>query len=88
MANHRFSLTARVSTENPTAIKRALKEFMPEGSITATEEGFVVRAKLTGTSARELNRNLLSALRRIERKTQNAPNSKPSKDCSKTPTAK
>ncbi len=70
MVNRRFSLSARVSTENPTAIKRALKEFVPKGSVTATEEGFIVRATLSGASARALNRNLLSALRRIERKTR------------------
>jgi hypothetical protein len=68
MPNRTFSLSARISTENPEAIKRALKKFLSEGSIRESEEGFVVTAKLRGASARELNRDLLSALRRIERK--------------------
>ncbi len=70
MANHKFSLVARISTENPKAVKRVLEEFMPAGSITATKGGFLVKAELRGTSARELNRLLLSALRHIERKTR------------------
>jgi hypothetical protein len=61
---------ARVSTESPQAIKRALEELVPQGSITPTEEGFLVKATLQGESARELNRTLLSALRRVERKTR------------------
>jgi hypothetical protein len=44
VANRRFSFIAQVSTENPTAILRALKAFAPGGSITATKESFVIRA--------------------------------------------
>ena len=69
MANRKFSLLARVNTENPQAVKRALQALVPKSSITRTEEGFLVKAELSGASARELNRTLLSALRRIERKT-------------------
>lgn len=70
MANRKFSLVARVSTENPRAVKRALPELLPKGSITQTADGFLVKLELRGASARELNRTLLSALRRIERKTR------------------
>jgi hypothetical protein len=70
MANRKFSLVARVSTENPKAVKRVLEEFVAKGSITAAEGGFLVKAELRGVSARELNRTLLSTLRRIERKTR------------------
>ena len=70
MANRKFSLVARVSTENPQAVKLALQELVSKGSIMRTEEGFLVNAELSGASARELNRTLLSALRRIERKTK------------------
>jgi hypothetical protein len=70
MANRKFSLVAQVSTENPKAVKRVLQAFMPARSITATEDGWLVRAEFRGTSARELNRTLLSALRRVERKTR------------------
>jgi hypothetical protein len=70
MANRKFSLVARVSTENPQVVKRALQELVSKSSITRTEEGFLVKAELSGASARELNRTLLSALRRVERKTR------------------
>jgi hypothetical protein len=46
LTNHKFSLVAQVSTENPTAVKRAIQEFAPKGSVTATEGGFVVKAEL------------------------------------------
>ncbi len=70
MTKRKFSLVARVSTENPQAIRRVLQDLVPEGSITATGEGFLVKAELRGTSARELNRAFLSALRRAERRTR------------------
>lgn len=40
----------------------------PHGVVTPTAEGFRVEAALEGTSARDLNRILLSALRRIDRR--------------------
>lgn len=70
MSDRKFSLVARVSTENPEAIKQALHELVSEGSITQVEDGFLIKAELKGTTARELNRAVLSALRQIERKTR------------------
>jgi tetrahydromethanopterin S-methyltransferase subunit A len=70
MTRKTFALMARVSTENPHAIKRALQELVSTGSVTPTDEGFVVKATMQGEDARELNRTLLSALRRVERKTR------------------
>ena len=70
MSKEKFALIARVSTENHQAIKLALEELVSKGSITPTEEGFLVKATIRGESARELNRTLLSALRRVERKTR------------------
>jgi hypothetical protein len=70
MTRKTFTLTARVSTENPQAIKRALEQLVSKGSITPTDEGFLVKATMQGEDARELNRTLLSALRRVERKTR------------------
>jgi hypothetical protein len=64
-----FTLTARVSTENPKAIKLALKQLIPKASITPADDGFLVKAKMRGDTAKDLNRNLLSALRRVTRKT-------------------
>ena len=69
MPKNTFRLTARISTENLKAIKAVLEELVPKESIASTDEGFLVKATMQGESARELNKNLLSALRRVERKT-------------------
>jgi hypothetical protein len=70
MSDKTFTLMARVSSENLSAIKPALEECIPNGSITLTDEGFLVKATMKGETARDLNRTLLSALRRVERKTR------------------
>lgn len=70
MAKKTFQLTARVSTENPNSIQPVLEEVLPKGSVTETDEGFLIQAKIVGESARELNKELLSALRRVEKKTR------------------
>ncbi|MGA2625175.1 MAG: hypothetical protein ABSF91_15065 [Bacteroidota bacterium] len=70
MTKKRFTLIARVSTDNRRAVKNALEELLARASITSTDEGFFVKAMMHGGSARELNRSLLSALRRAERKTR------------------
>ncbi len=61
MARKTFRLTARVSTENLKAIKLVLDELLPKGSVTKSSDGVLIKAKMTGESARELNRTLLSA---------------------------
>ena len=62
---------ARISTDNPTAINIALGKAVPQGVIEETEEHeFLVKAEFTGENARELNRSLLSELRRAEKKTR------------------
>jgi hypothetical protein len=70
MAKRTFTLTARISTENTKGIKRVLQELFPNKSVTSTDEGFLVKATMRGENARDLNRTLLSALRRVERKTR------------------
>ena len=70
MTKKRFALVARVSTDNRQAIKQVLEELVAKRSITSIDEGFLVKATMYGDSARELNRSLLSALRRVERKTR------------------
>lgn len=70
MTKKTFALTARISTDNPQAIKPVLEKLTPKASITSTDDGFLVEASMEGEEARELNRALLSALRRIERKTR------------------
>jgi hypothetical protein len=70
MTKKKFSLNARVSTDNRQAIKPILEELVTKDSIITTDEGFLVEATMYGESARELNKTLLSALRRAERKTR------------------
>ncbi len=70
MTMKKFTLTARISSDNRKATKIALQELVSKESITSTDEGFLVKATMFGDSARELNRSLLSTLRRAERKTR------------------
>ena len=70
MSGKRFALAARVSTESPGAIRRTLRELLPGGSVKPAEDGFLVTAVMRGQSARDLNRALLSGLRRIEKRTR------------------
>jgi hypothetical protein len=64
-----IQLCARISTEGPKLIKPVLKEILPKRKITSRDEGFLINATMQGKNVRELNLSLLSALRRIERKT-------------------
>jgi hypothetical protein len=71
MAEKQFILVARVSTDNPRSINTSIRNAFPRGTIEQTKaDEFLVRAEFTGKSARELNRSLLSALRRVEKKTR------------------
>ena len=71
MAETKFSLVARVSTDNPVAIDAALKEAIPQGVIErGAANEFLVKAEFTGENARDLNRSLLTRLRRVEKKTR------------------
>jgi hypothetical protein len=70
MAQKVYELTANVNTENPRAIRGVLEGLIGKGSITPTEDGFRVKTKMVGESARDLNRTLLSALRKVERRTR------------------
>jgi hypothetical protein len=64
-----FRLVADVSSDDPERIRPVIGRLLPTG-VTATADGFHVEIELTGESARELNRDLLSALRREERRTR------------------
>ncbi len=70
MTKKTFTLTARISTDNPKAIKPILEGLVSKDSITPTDDGFSVNATMQGESARELNKTLLSALRQVQRKTR------------------
>jgi hypothetical protein len=72
MAKMHFLLEARVSTDSPAAVRPVLERFVGRTSI--KEEGskkeFLVTAQMEGESAKDLNRSLLSALRKVEKKTR------------------
>jgi hypothetical protein len=72
MTATRYRLDARISSDDPAAIRPVLERLFARGSISAEESTgeFAVRAELEGESARELNRALLSELRRAEKRTR------------------
>jgi len=71
MAQSRFKLRASVSSDNPSAIRPTLERLIAgKGTIRPTEQGFAVEAELEGESARDLNRMILSELRKVEKRTR------------------
>jgi hypothetical protein len=71
VSEKKFKLSARVSSATPSAIKPVLERMIGNnGSIKPTADGFEVNAELKGESARDLNRMLLSELRKAEKKTR------------------
>ena len=72
MPGRRFSLAAKVSTESPAEVRRALRGFLAAGTVVpgSVPKEFIVKADMTGANAKELNRALLSTLRRVEKRTR------------------
>ncbi len=71
MAPRKFRLSARISSDNPSAIRPILRRLIGvKGTIKSLEDGFEVEADLEGESARTLNRMLLSEMRKAERRTR------------------
>ena len=71
MAQRTFRLSARISSDDSSAIRPVLERFLGgKGSIKPIDDGFEVEVELTGQSARDLNRMLLSEMRRVERRTR------------------
>jgi len=72
MATQRFLLDAKVNTESPEPVRRALVEILGEEAVETggTLSEFIVRKETQGESAKALNRDLLSALRRVEKRTR------------------
>lgn len=64
-----FKLKARVSRSDAQTIRHALEQLAAKSSVKKAEEDFMVEAEMEGASAKELNRTLLSALRKVQRKT-------------------
>jgi hypothetical protein len=65
----KLKLKARVNRSDARTIRHALGQLAAKGSVKKAGDEFVVEAEMEGTSARELNRGFLSALRKAERRT-------------------
>jgi hypothetical protein len=71
MTKRRFFIVARVNTDSPEAVRVVLERLIGSGSVTQAGKGeFRVETEMEGENAKELNRSLLSELRRTERKTR------------------
>jgi hypothetical protein len=67
-----FKLEARISTDSPALVRPVLEGLVEKGTVKrgSAPGEFLVEAEMTGTSARDLNRSLLSALRGAEKRTR------------------
>jgi hypothetical protein len=65
----RFKLVARISSSNPETVRPILQRLITKGTIREEGGDFIVEAELEGSDAKELNRSLLSELRRSVKKT-------------------
>jgi len=70
MTETTYRLSARVSSNDLAAARAVLHELLPDGRIDDGQAELLVEVELAGESAKELNRSLLSALRRAEKKTR------------------
>ncbi|MGD0250021.1 MAG: hypothetical protein ABSB97_03935 [Thermoplasmata archaeon] len=72
MASKHYFLRARVNTESPDRVRLILQKQFPVGSVIqgGGPKEFLIEGTLEGTSARDLNRALLSALRQEEKRTR------------------
>ena len=66
----KLRLEARVSSNSPDAVGRFLVGKFAARSVTRDGSDWIVRAEVDSASARDANRELLSELRRVERKTR------------------
>jgi hypothetical protein len=64
-----FRLNGEVSSENLGAIRPLLVQLL-DGQVTPSPDGLHLDAVMDGEDARDVNRRLLSALRRVERRTR------------------
>jgi len=65
----KLKLKARVNRSDAATIQHALEQLSSKGSIRKAGDEYVVEAEMEGASAKELNRTLLSALRKVEKRT-------------------
>jgi hypothetical protein len=72
MAKRRFALEATISTDSPDKVESTLRELLGDSAVEIGGKPgeFVVKREIEGESAKELNRTLLSSLRRVEKRTR------------------
>jgi len=71
MTKRPFTVIASVDTDDPEAVQPVLERLFGKGRVTRLDNNeFQIEAKLLGENAKELNRSLLSQLRKAERKTR------------------
>ena len=66
----KLKLDARVSSDSPAPIGRVLVERFGTKSVQREGDDWIVRADVDGADARSANRELLTELRRVEKKTR------------------
>jgi hypothetical protein len=64
-----FKLKAQINRSDGETIRHALDQLAAKGSVRKEGDEFVVEAEMEGASAKELNRTLLSALRKVGKRT-------------------
>ena len=69
MTGKTYGLKAEITTADPDGIEAALADLVGVNTILKTDRGFKVITTMTGESARNLNRSLLAALRRVSKMT-------------------
>ena len=72
MAKQRFSLSGTVDTDSPDLVLKVLRRLLGEGTVErgAKVGEFIIKKEMEGESAKDLNRTLLSPLRREEKRTR------------------
>ena len=65
----KLKLKATIKRSDAETIRQALDQLSAKGSVRKEGDEFIVEAQMEGTSAKELNRTLLSALRNVEKRT-------------------
>jgi hypothetical protein len=64
-----FKLNARINRSDAETIRQALDQLAAKASVRKKGDEFLIEAEMDGASAKELNRTLLSALRKVEKRT-------------------
>ncbi len=72
MTEKQYKLSAHVSSEDVAAVRPVLEQLVApdKGTVTVDKDGLVVEAVLMGEEAKDLNRALLSELRRVVKRTR------------------